>query len=146
MKKLILIIILLSSCVGPKKAVKKCSNWARKYPSYFREDTTITITTPEKRGTKNFTLTDGTTVVKYNNTQIKYNVDTLPPECDTIRINSVYRTEPDTIYKEIPRIVYKDKKNFLKVFSESINLRWVLVMGGAFLFLVVLYKILKIIK
>ena len=111
------LLATLCSCITPQKASEKCNDWAQKWPRYFNRDTVIKITRPGTRQAQTFKATPDTNVLRWGNNSFIYRTAPgTPPECDTVEIESVYRTKPDTIVRTITQVKYKARK------KEKLNL------------------------
>jgi hypothetical protein len=107
----ILFLISLAGCITPQKASEKCNNWAQKWPRYFNRDTVIQITRPGTRQAQTFKATPDTNVIRWGNSSLLYRTAPgTPPECDTVKIESVYRTKPDTVRQKVQIIKYKERQ------------------------------------
>jgi len=105
------LLATLCSCITPQKASEKCNNWAQKWPRYFNKDTVIKITRPGTRQAQTFKATPDTNVIRWGRASFIYRTAPgTPPECDTVKIESVYRTKPDTVRQKVQVIKYKERQ------------------------------------
>lgn len=105
------ILTAATACITPQKASEKCSGWAEKWPRYFKRDTVIQITRPGLKKTQIFQATPDTNIIYWGNSSFIYRTAPgTPPECDTVKIESIYRTKPDTITQKVEVVKYRDRK------------------------------------
>ena len=110
MRYLLILLPFITGCITPQKASDKCNEWANRWPRYFNQDTVIKVVSPGYKEAREFKATKDTNVIRWGNSSFIYNLsEDTPPECDTVTINSIYRTPPDTVTRTVQQIKYKER-------------------------------------